>query len=351
MTRLIIALSIIILIPLTIVSVSNAQSKPVPMKAELTASRDKVFVGEAFTLNVQVEYITESGEVDVTDPQFPDLVEFEKISSVMSSQNTNIIYNNVTKQTDISVIYEFSRQYKALQIGEYKIPPVEFEILDKAQPQGKLKMRTNGITIKVVALDDEQPLPQPGKEEEKPDIRDIKGPVKAPFWVLYAFGAGGFVLLLSIAFLVTRLVKGHPSKTAKAPVRVIASPYERAIAKLKELKMPDIVDDPAVAVFYVRLSDIVKEYLGSKHNVMGFEATTFEITTAMREIYSRYKDGSELIISLESFLRELDLGKYAKAHRDENFMGKAIEKALGFIALDNKIAIEEKDTDPEDSTR
>lgn len=318
--------------------ISHAQSSP--WKIELKVSSDKILVGETFDLIAHVEYFSEVGQVTVPQPEFPDLADFEKVGSVGFNERQNVITNSVTGHLQAQVSYDFTRTYKALKAGEFMIPGIDLTIEDPSQPSGEIKTKTKGVKITVLDIAGPADKSEEKKEEApKEDIRDIKDPIPAPAWVLYVVGAGGLALLLGFALLLTRFVKPRPVAVAQhQEMRKIVDPYERAVFKLKQIKVPGIgAEDDQITVYYIRLTDIVKEYLGTKHNVMGFEATSYEITESMRMVYKKCNRGDELIVSLEKFLAELDLGKYAKAHRDESFMTNALTRAKEFIELDHSI--------------
>jgi hypothetical protein len=321
--------------------ICQAQSSS-PFNIELKVSPDKVLVGETFDVILHLEYTSDLGQVQVPQPEFPDLADFEKVGTVGFSERQNMSTNSVTGQIQSQASYDFTRTYKALKGGEFEIPGVDITIKDPAQPSGELKIKTKGV--KITVLDIAVPADKTKeKAEEKPKeeegIRDIKDPIPAPQWILYVVGAGGLAILLGFALLLTRFVKPRAvASVQQAEMRKIVDPYERAIFKLKQIKIPGTgAEDDQITVYYIRLTDIVKEYLGTKHNVMGFEATSYEITESMRMVYKKCNRGDELIVSLEKFLAELDLGKYAKAHRDESFMKNALTRAKEFIQLDHSI--------------
>ena len=320
-----------------------AQGNP-PMRLELVLSRDTVFVGGTFTLTVHFEYTSEMGQIEVEQPEFPDMLEFEKVGSIQFSQRQELSRNSITGKHEARAYYNFTRTYRALTPGEYYIQGIELEINDPAQPGGRLKTRTPQAKITVLAVgpDSEmEPIEKESEEpEEKEDIRDIKEPIPAPQWILYLLGLGATGILLALALIMARVIKPPAIRIPeKVTVRKIVNPYDRAMRKLREIKTPEIgVDDDQITAFYIKLSDIVKEYVGSKHNVLGFEATTYEITSSMKEVYQGFRDGDRMISALELFLNEIDLGKYAMALREENFMDEGINRARDFVEMDNRYA-------------
>lgn len=341
-----------ILIPTLIIALLLSQAaiaqKFSPFKLDLKVSKDTVFVDDTFDLVVHFEYTSDAAQISVDDPEFPEMLAFEKVGSIGHHQSQSFIKNPITGEYMARATYEFTRTYRALTPGEYKIDGIVLQVKDPAQSGGKLTPRTNPVNITVMAVgeDTEEKIPE---EEPEETIRDIKDPIPAPQWVLYLLGLGASSILLALALILARVIKPPSLKVpGKGEIRIIVAPYKRAIDKLKKLKVPDeTTDDEKVTTFYIKLSDIVKEYLGAKHNVLGFEATTYEITSSMRNIYSKHRDGNNLIDSLESFLNEIDIGKYARGMRDKNIMEKAINKAGKFIDLDNHTFLPPPEIDPE----
>ena len=348
--------SAFILIPTLIIVLLLSQAaiakKFSPFKLELNVSKDTVFVDDTFDLIVHFEYSSDKAMVSVDDPEFPEMLAFEKVGSVGHHQSQRFVKNPVTGENMAQATYEFTRTYRALTPGEYKIDGIVLQVNDPAQPGGNLTVRTNTVNITVMAVGEDtegQTTEEITEEEPEETIRDIKNPIPAPQWVLYLLGLGASSILLALALILARVIKPPSLKVPqKGEMRVIVAPYKRAIDKLKQLKVPDeATDDEKVTAFYIKLSDIVKEYVGSRHNVLGFEATTYEITSSMRNIYSKHRDSGNLIGSLESFLNEIDIGKYAQGMRDKNFMETAINKAREFIDLDNRTFLPPPDIDPE----
>lgn len=334
--------NISIIIALALLSqTAYAQGTP-PLRVELNVSRDTVFVGDTFDLTVHFEYTSEMGQIEVDQPVFPEMIEFEKVGIIKMSQRQTLSRNSMTGKNQARASYDFTRTYRALTTGEFEIQGIELVVNDPSQPGGKMKTRTPVATITVLAVgpDSEEKIAEQESDEpeEKEDIRDIKDPIPAPQWVLYLLGIGATGILLALAMIMARVIKPSAIRVPqKVAIRKIVNPYDRAIRKLKDIQTPETgANDDQITTFYIRLSDIVKEYVGAKHNVLGFEATSYEITSSMKEVYGGYSDGDRLIASLELFLNEIDLAKYAMAKREGNFMEEGINRAKDFIEMDNR---------------
>jgi len=330
------------LIALLALSASVFASSGGPFSIDLSVSKDTIFTGDTFNLILTLVYTSERGKVEIEPVEFPDLVEFEKVGTIQYSESQSVITGPITKKPEAEATYKFTRTYRALKPGEFQIPAVEVDIKDPSQPLGSLKTRSNTVTITVLDVSKKPPEErkkdeEAKKAEEEKGLRDIKAPVPAPMWILYLFGIGGSSILLALALVIARTLKPATKPPEQEKPRIIENPYDRAIAKLKELKPPTSGDDDDITLFYIRLTEIVKEYFAYHHGVMGFEATSYEITDEMRQAWMKYRRKDELISSLQSFLSDVDLGRYAKARREQNFMLTAIDKATKLINLDNEI--------------
>jgi hypothetical protein len=278
--------------------------------------------------------------------------EFEKVGTIRFSQSQQIVTSPITRKPEAEASYRFTRTYKALKPGDFMIPPVELTIKDPSQPLGTLTTRTNPVKITVLDLSQKPPEEQKKDEEarkaeEEKGLRDIKAPLPAPTWILYLFGIGGSSVLLALALVLVKTLKPQQSKARdEDKPGVIENPYEKAMAKLKELQPPSTTaDDSDITLFYIRLMEIVKEYIARRHGVMGFEATSWEITGELREVWKKYRRKDELLNSLGKLLSDVDLGRYAKSRREQAFMLSAIDKAGKLIQLDHEITRKPDETE------
>ena len=152
------------------------------------------------------------------------------------------------------------------------------------------------------------------------DIRDIKGfvPVPHSLWWLWA-------LLAVVVIVVVALWWRSRRKPANVSTPVVQlSPLEIALAALQRLRE----DNPAVEVFYTRLSDIVRHYLEDQFRLRAPERTTEEF------LYEVSRDGvlsAEHKDLLGAFLQESDLVKFARHRPGREDMDRAFGAAEKFV--------------------
>ena len=93
--------------------------------------------------------------------------------------------------------------------------------------------------------------------------------------------------------------------------RVVAParpPWEVAFEELYDLRHAGLVAEARFAEHFDRVSDIVRKYLGARFGFDGLESTTREVLFVLR----RLTPPLESLDSIESFLRQADLVKFAK---------------------------------------
>ena len=114
-------LKISIVVFLALLTQAAYAQSTAPMRIELLLSSDTVFVGDTFDLTVHFEYTSEMGQIEVGQPEFPDMLEFEKVGSIQYSQRQDISRNSITGKHQARAHYNFTRTYRAVTPGEFII--------------------------------------------------------------------------------------------------------------------------------------------------------------------------------------------------------------------------------------
>jgi hypothetical protein len=118
-------------------------------------------------------------------------------------------------------------------------------------------------------------------------------------------GAVALVVGALIAFLVTLWMR-RPKPLPPPPPR--RPPWDIAFEELYDLRHAGLVAEARFAEHFDRVSDIVRKYLGARFGFDGLESTTREALFVLR----RMTPPLEPLDSIESFLRQADLVKFAK---------------------------------------
>jgi hypothetical protein len=118
---------------------------------------------------------------------------------------------------------------------------------------------------------------------------------------------GGIALVVGalIAWLVTLWLRRPRPAPPPPPAR---PPWELAFEELYDLRHAGLVAEGRFAEHFDRVSDIVRKYLGARFGFDGLESTTREAMFVLR----RVTPPLEPLDSIESFLRQADLVKFAK---------------------------------------
>jgi hypothetical protein len=229
-------------------------STPSPVRAEATASKTEVTVGELFTI-----------EVKATGPEgaiysFPGEAEQEQLELRTPA-------NAATSPMPGLHRYEAA----VFALGTVGIPsiPVRYRLPDGSDGEA----RTAPIELKVVSL-----LP---KDAEAQKLADIRGPVGVE--VGQAFWVGLGVAMLLLAVLGLWLSKRRKSAVvAEVPVPDVA-PDEEAFRALDRLAASGHLARAELRAFYIALTAIAKRYLERRLGAPVQEMTSAEMVAFLRE--------------------------------------------------------------------
>lgn len=139
-------------------------------------------------------------------------------------------------------------------------------------------------------------------------LRDIKPIMKVSvlnlFWI---YIAAGILLLLLLIFLLAWYFKKKKKDAPATPLSKL-SPFDEAIAALKNLGQFNLQDAAEIKMYHIKLADIFKNYLGRKQGKNLFNKTAGELLISMKE----FDLPAENISELATALRCTDAVKFAK---------------------------------------
>ena len=147
--------------------------------------------------------------------------------------------------------------------------------------------------------------------EMEAEIKEIKEPYDVPFnW--QSLIKWGLLALLIIALIIAGILLWK--KYRKVPEAPIARPkpkrpaHEIAMEKLEELRNKKLWQNNQTKKFYIELSDITREYIEFRFDVLALEMTTDETISALK--LSGMEDTKTQ--TLKQLLQMADLAKFAK---------------------------------------
>lgn len=139
-------------------------------------------------------------------------------------------------------------------------------------------------------------------------LRDIKPIITVSvvdyFWF---YIAGGSLLLLLIVFFLYRYFKKKKKDAPSTPLSKL-SPFDEAMAELKNLAQFNLDDAAEIKQYHIKLADIFKNYLGRKQGKNLFSKTAGDMLANMKEVSL----STENISALATALRCTDAVKFAK---------------------------------------
>jgi len=140
---------------------------------------------------------------------------------------------------------------------------------------------------------------------------------------------GGLGLGVGIGVLVKRYLDAN--QTDPGPPVDPRPAHIIAYAELEALLAERLPAEGRVGEFYVRLSEIVRRYLGRRFGVDAPEMTSDQIRTWATLQAERF--GAEVRLGLDDFLAETDLVKFADFSPTESEIDTVVRQARGLISL------------------
>ena len=288
-------------LPLFSLAALAADSAPEPirpLRVEQRVDPPKVKIGEPFTRTLAVTHPPEQ-RWELIPPGDPG--EFE-------------VLEQARRRDDRSreATTTFSLRMAAFNLGTLALPPLQFEI---STVEGRRSFASDPTSIEVIAT-----LPEDVAREgaELHDIRppeSVAVPSYALAWIVLAAAAA--VVLGYIGWRWWRRPRLAQPAGPPQPLEV------RTRQALRTLAAEDLPAQGRFKEYYVRLSEIVRAYLGERFGVEALECTSSELLAALRAIAAPGLPHQEL----DGFLSDSDLVKFARAQRSPDDCARAIDFA------------------------
>ena len=266
---------------------SGQQTEPV---VSVQASRAEVTLGEPLTLSILVVHPSGSRvTLPASLPLGPAFVELSRTQV----QRTN---------DDGTAVSEFQVKVVPYELGDRAVPELPVSYLVDGQAH---QIWTRSLAVRVASY--------VGERGESP--RPPAGPVEVVHrdWRVL-WGAAlvfGSAALLGFGFLAwKRLRRATLADTATGASGPRASAAQEALAQLAELEASGALDAVELEPAYVRLSEIVRAYVGRRFGFGELDLTTSEIRAAFANASSA---SPELVNEVVAWLCDCDLVKFAAA--------------------------------------
>lgn len=266
------------------------------ISVETSVDRSEIYIGDLITYRLTI--IHDSDIVLTPPPIGANLGAFD-VKDYKS--------DDVTRPEKGRVKNESRFVLTTFTTGDYIIPPIPIEFM---RPDSTIKyLISEPIAIKVKSLIAEG--------ADTADIRDVKAPLSFetdwPWWV-YAIIAG-VIILLGGGFVYQKYFRAKMEREEFVDRR---DPWEIAYEKLAHLKEKNYPSEGLFKMYYVVLTEIVREYMGRIYRKPVLDMTTAEFL----EVMSEEDIDSEILDIVKEFLNHADLVKFAKlVPSDERMRG------------------------------
>ena len=260
-------------------AIHAAEEPKISVKAEL--SKAFITIGDPATYSVQIQHVPEIKILSSVKPPDPSILRVKK-SEDINKKEGNRIYEG--KKFTVT----------AFSLGEYVLEPQVIEYLDTDGQKKTLQTSKIYLTVKSVA-----------EGEEKTDIRGVKPVVPLPKQILkWLTWGGGFAAIALLIYLFVRRKIGIPALPAETPRTL----EEETIHRLNQLFDSDLIRNGKIKEYYLRLSDILRNFFEKRFQIPATEATTFELQRLLKskEVEQPLRE------QINEVLEAADLAKFAK---------------------------------------
>lgn len=294
-------------------SISLTDGQDISVKAVFDTSR--IFIGDQTYYTVIIDQPT---GIMVTVPVFKDTID-KKIEILAGP----VVDSTVISDSRIKI----SNKYlvTSFDSGMYIVSPVYVELKDA----GGIKRFYSDYSILEVTRVKLSPPDTVSK------IFDIVGPYRAPVtfgeilpWLFL------FMIALLIIWLIVRFAPKLKKSPKEVPQPVIAEPaHIIAFRELEKLADEKLWQNGETKKYYTRLTEILRQYLENRFNVLSLELTTSETLEALIRTGFR-KDETYNI--LKSVLNGADLVKFAKYKPEPSENDLSFRNSWNFVDATKK---------------
>ena len=270
----------------------------------ITDKKD-ILIGEQIklTLKAPMDGLTKWIVLPDSIPHF-EIVEAAKPDTINFKDDSKTIQQTIT--------------ITSFDSGSWTFPPLPVEFAGAAGDSSRI-LNTDPVSINVGYA----------PADSTNQLRDIKPIIKVSvidyFWI---YIAGGVLLLLLIAFLLYRYFKKKKQDAPATPLSKL-SPFDEAMAELKNLGQYNLNDAAEIKQYHIKLADIFKNYLGRKQSKNLFNKTAGDLLANMKDISL----STENISALATALRCTDAVKFAKYLPLPDQSEDALQKVKETISL------------------
>jgi hypothetical protein len=295
----------------------------------VTAAFDttRILIGDQVNFSIMID---QPADIKVTLPFFRDsLIKNIEILSGPALDSSEISDNKI-RITEKYLVTSFDS-------GFYRIDPVFAEVADSKG----LKRYYSDYSYLAVARVKIAPADTSVK------IYDISTPYRAPLtlgeilpWILLA------LLVSAIIWLIVKLIKKLRRAKKEDIIPVITEPaHVIAFRELEKLQNEKLWQSGETKKYYIRLTEIIRQYLENRFGVNSLELTTSETLEALVKTGFKKEDSYN---KLRSVLTGADLVKFAKYKPDTAENEWAFANSYDFVSATKAEEVIEEKSDVKD---
>lgn len=223
---------------------------------------------------------------------------------------------------------EYTVPVQAFDSGHYQLPEIAFVV-------GRDTSLSNRVALKVVPVmvDANTPIDDYANvaDPENKSIFDAVPDWMLDYWWLL------LIILMAIAAFVYAWIKYRKDGTllAKKPE---PTPYEVAIAALRELKAKKLWEQGMEKEYFTELTDILRVYLYGRFGINAMEMTSRQILASLRN-NPETKDKRDFV---RRILNMADFVKFAKVRPLPEDNVASFDNALKFVEQTKPVVVEEE---------
>ncbi len=282
----------------------------------------KILIGDQMNLDLTVEMETGS---TVDWPVLKDTITGQ-LEIVQAS-----VPDTMLKETGETVIHQ-RMVITSFDTGYMVLPPIRFLF--------------NDDTLQVLSTEPQLIFVGDIPVQMEAEIMDIKEPYDVPYnwrkWIKWGLLAWLILGLIAIAVYIWEKHRKKPVESAMRP-KPKRPAHEIALEKLEGLRLKKLWQNDRTKEFYIELSDIIREYIEFRFDILALEMTTDETVHALR------RDGmeEEKVSPLRKMLVMADLAKFAKYRPVANENERCFDIARSFISNTLVMPLDEPETKEE----
>jgi hypothetical protein len=206
----------------------------------------------------------------------------------------------------------------AYELGELTLPPLEVTALG---PGGELvSLTTEAMPIRVQGVLRNEPNPKPKGLEPPVSVWQRSWLV---LYLMIALAAAGVIVVVTL--LVSRHLRARREALRPPPPPIPA--HVIALRRLEEIDVEAYIAAQRFKELYLLLSEILRQYVGSRWSFDGLEMTTTEI----RETMAERLVSADLCGRFEAYFLDCDLVKFAKYQPEPPHARQAVNDALALV--------------------